>query len=664
MMYVKALSLLSLVGALGALVSGCPAGPAGGPPCSTDADCETGRYCGGPGIGCALDCRIDVDCTGGGTCSPRGRCEVEAFDAGVPRDGAPTVCRNDGDCDDGVYCNGPERCTPGGAGVPADGCASALTPCASGATCDEDANTCRTTCDEDADGNGRLDRDNDNDGHDSIACDGDDCDDTDSDRYPRSLAEVCDPLAPAHDEDCNPCTVASYVASDGDRDGDRYFDVACSNPLLETDDPATFSCPVSVRDFAAVDRETGVVTGTDCNDMPVAGASIHPTESEMCNGVDDDCDALTDEGTNEMVYVDCDGDGWGEAGAGVLGCHGAALPMALGCTVGGQYVRGRMRDTGGDLAFDCDGGDAAINPMATESCNSINDDCDAVVDEGTRANLYFDGDGDGYGAGAAVSVCIGTPRYFASNTDCDDGIGGTGVNPGATEVCNGRDDNCVAGVDEGLRRWRYLDFDGDGVGAGPLQDVCVSAGGFVDVDGDCRDSDSRVYQAATVRIDQDGDGYCVPGGGFSACVGVQSGNLFSHAWVLRGGIETYYSNVRANGSCLGDECFGANWYGSDLNVHAPAARGCRYEINGAVSVCNFGVCTPATSTMTCQAGYEPALTTSYDRCFRGDSSVAPCSVGARAVSGRSATCPVTVTLSSLNVCGARIVCEPCSGSSC
>ena len=68
------------------------------------------------------------------------------------------------------------------------------------------------------------------------------------------------------------------------------------------------------------------------------------------------------------------------------------------------------------------------------------------------ANLvtcYRDADGDGYGDPAVtgrfeVSCATG---YVADNTDCDDG--NAAVHPGATEVCNGIDDNCNSQIDEG-----------------------------------------------------------------------------------------------------------------------------------------------------------------------------------------------------------------------
>ena len=62
---------------------------------------------------------------------------------------------------------------------------------------------------------------------------------------------------------------------------------------------------------------------------------------------------------------------------------------------------------------------------------------------------YEDVDADGYG-NPDVSVFAGTPPagYVADNSDCDDGAATT--YPGATELCNGIDDNCDGTIDDGI----------------------------------------------------------------------------------------------------------------------------------------------------------------------------------------------------------------------
>src|SRR5690606_8986358 len=136
-------------------------------------------------------------------------------DGSTGQDGSSSVCAADSECDDGLYCNGVERCMPGADGAGANGCVAASSPCGPDEVCEEDADRCvPADCAEpDADG----------DGHDRIGCGaGDDCDDTDGDRYPGNF-EVCDPEG--HDEDCDPETISAQP----DRDGDGYLDAACWN---------------------------------------------------------------------------------------------------------------------------------------------------------------------------------------------------------------------------------------------------------------------------------------------------------------------------------------------------------------------------------------------------------------------------------------------------
>ncbi|MCJ7499084.1 putative metal-binding motif-containing protein, partial [bacterium] len=181
---------------------------------------------------------------------------------------------------------------------------------------------------------------------------------------------------------------------------------------------------------------------------------------------------------------------------------------------------------------DCDDGDIAVNPGATEACNGIDDDCAGGVDDGLLlATFYADSDSDTYGnAAVATSACSAPGGYVTDDTDCDDTDGA--VNPGATEVCNGIDDDCIGGVDDGLATSTfYADSDGDSYGDSTVStSACAAPQDYVVDDTDCDDLLASVYPGAIEicgdGIDQDCSGADLTctgtdndGDGFSAVQG-------------------------------------------------------------------------------------------------------------------------------------------------
>lgn len=60
---------------------------------------------------------------------------------------------------------------------------------------------------------------------------------------------------------------------------------------------------------------------------------------------------------------------------------------------------------------------------------------------------YEDRDGDGYGAGPGRGSCLAPDGYVDRSGDCNDDD--AAVNPGATEACDGADNDCDGQADEG-----------------------------------------------------------------------------------------------------------------------------------------------------------------------------------------------------------------------
>ena len=196
--------------------------------------------------------------------------------------------------------------------------------------------------------------------------------------------------------------------------------------------------------------------------------------TELCNGVDDDCDGSVDEG-----------DGGGPLNRSCYDGDPATLGQGL-CVAGSQTCT--------DGAYDACLGQ--VTPI-DETCDSSDNDCDGAVDEGVEPGERFaDEDGDGFGAGLPVVTCDG-PGFAATGDDCDDIL--DTIYPGAPETVNGRDDDCDMRIDNGTDAF---DDDNDG-----FCEVGPCVGGLPD--GDCADADDTRYPGALEAldgVDQDCDG--------------------------------------------------------------------------------------------------------------------------------------------------------------
>lgn len=117
--------------------------------------------------------------------------------------------------------------------------------------------------------------------------------------------------------------------------------------------------------------------------------------------------------------------------------------------------------------------------------------------EGTP--FYWDGDGDGFGNLAMViSTCDPPPGYVPDPGDCVDSD--AGIYPGASETCNGVDDNCNGTTDEGVLQPFYPDLDEDGFGNAAAANnplvACTPPSGYVANAEDCQDNDPSINPLA------------------------------------------------------------------------------------------------------------------------------------------------------------------------
>ena len=237
-----------------------------------------------------------------------------------------------------------------------------------------------------------------------------DCDDNNFAVYP-GAPEICDGI----DNNCNQETDEGLVFTTyyADFDGDGFGDLG--NPL--------YSCFVSAPSGFVADS-------TDCYDL---NASSYPGASELCDGLDNDCNGFTDDGlTFTLYYEDADGDGYGTPTS--------KFPSCEPDPPGGFVVNN----------LDCNDNNAAIHPNAPEICDELDNDCNGLVDDEIQLYTYYaDADGDGFGSNNLTTTgCLEAPPsgYTDNNLDCNDD--NAAVNPNVIEVSDGLDNDCNGLIDD------------------------------------------------------------------------------------------------------------------------------------------------------------------------------------------------------------------------
>jgi hypothetical protein len=290
-----------------------------------------------------------------------------------------------------------------------------------------------------------------------------DCNDEDASIHP-AAEEVCDHIDNDCDEEIDEDVVPTWYL---DFDSDGY-----GSEAFTWDD---------------CEAPTGYVSfPTDCDD---SSALTYPGADEICDGEDNNCDGEIDEDATVTVYGDADGDGHGDPSA----------PMES-CTTPPGYS---------DTPSDCDDSDPMTNPDADERCDGIDNDCDATIDEdATDATTWWaDEDGDGYGdPESSADFCTADVGWVDNNEDCDDRA--SSVMPGATELCDGFDNNCDGSIDGDdsidATIW-FIDRDADAYGdsSRTLMACTPPSSMWISIDGDCDDFDNDVHPGATELCDHE-----------------------------------------------------------------------------------------------------------------------------------------------------------------
>ncbi|MBI5501958.1 MAG: FG-GAP repeat protein [Deltaproteobacteria bacterium] len=407
-----------------------------------DVDCRAGEE-----VTCHTSCDLPGANTGSGTCSAE--CTVPAEDDCAP---PPETCDGrDNDCDDandnGFPCVmgmtmscvtscggalGTGRCSP-----------DCLMPSPSPEDCDPPPESCNGVdddCDTAPDNGFACIR-----GHlENCATS---CDSTGT----GVCTATCGIPGPA---DCSP--PAEGRANGADADCDTLTDELEAGQCTPG---ASVACRTSC-DGVAPAPMTGSGLCTALCQPPLPGGCTPPAET--CNGRDDDCDTIADEGFDCVAGASgtpCTtacataGTGTCTAACGIPApadcappvevCNGIDDNCAGGCDEPG-CCRGSDRpcttacgSTGNEHCSTACAWETCVPPA--ETCNGDDDDCDTVADEGYDCVA---------GDTVACMTACGTPGTGRCTAACSFPTGAACV--GGTESCNALDDNCNGSTDEGF----------------------------------------------------------------------------------------------------------------------------------------------------------------------------------------------------------------------
>ena len=241
----------------------------------------------------------------------------------------------------------------------------------------------------------------------------------------------------------------------------------------------------------------------DCDD---ADPRRFPDAGEICDLLDTDCDGQVDEGVQNAC---------GACGHAPRERCGNQIDDDCDGVVDADCSADEDGDTVTPEAGDCDDADSDVKPGAVEVCDGVDDDCDGFIDEFVKNSC-------GACAPEPVETCNGL------DDDCDGVVDDGAVNacgycgPVPPELCNGDDDDCDGEIDEdetnacgqcGPVPLEACDGQDDEDCDAVVDEDCDDDGdddGWTQRQGDCDDGNGAVHptaaEACDGAVDHDCDG--------------------------------------------------------------------------------------------------------------------------------------------------------------
>jgi hypothetical protein len=435
------------------------------------------------------------------------------------------------------------------------------------------------------------------------------------------------------DMDCNGTAFEGCPPANCDQDGDGFptnangctdpdgkYDCDDTNPTIYPGAPV--SCGTGPAENCTDQKQPcdqdadhdGWNAGVDCDD---GDATVHPWAVELCDGKDNDCDKLVDEGNPDVkgnplvaggAVTSCTDNNVGECGKtkGVCVCA-IALPMSK--TNPADRVICPTEDSGTAKPPHCFGA-GQPHPQSCDSCNPKDDDCNGSDDDAAGMNLAIKGQPCGINGPGMLGQCkqgviVGCDSkqtncfaQFGRVSNCQSWyVCSTDAVCPQAELCNGLDDDCdgtLAGTMMSnpmlsmIPANDEIDHDGDQYLACSTCSGLTLASGILGC-GDCNDTNKNVHPNAKELCDNidnkcDPNWAASPGGtdGADECVGT---TCCSGQPACRN-LKTDFQNCATCGNVC--DVIRANQCGA-LGCQCGNAVACTGQ-----NYCNGGSCAPCT----------------------------------------------------------------------